>query len=63
MMTNLIMITFLASAFESNGATLGVYSKAADSLGFSGGKATSARYTSEATIGGIVGTAFMETNG
>jgi hypothetical protein len=51
------MITFLASAFESHGATLGVYSKTADSLGLSGGKATSARYTDEATIGEIVGTA------
>jgi hypothetical protein len=57
MMTNLIMITVLVSAFQSHGSTLGVYSKAADSLGSSGGKATSANYSDEATIGEIVGTA------
>lgn len=61
MMIQLIIATLLASAFELHGATLGVYSKTTDSLGFSGGKATSARYTDEATIGEIVGTAFMET--
>ena len=60
-MKHLIMITFVACAFESYAAAQVTYSKTGDSLGFSGGKATSARYTNEATIGEIVSTAFMET--
>jgi hypothetical protein len=55
MMTQLIIVTFLACAFESYAATQGAYCKTADSLGFSGGKATSARYNDEATVGDIVG--------
>lgn len=57
MMIQLIIATFVACAFESYAAAQVAYSKTGDSLGFSGGKATSARYTDEATIGEIVGTA------
>lgn len=61
MMIQLIIATFVACAFESYAAAQVAYSKTGDSLGFSGGKATSAHYTDEATIGEIVDTAFMET--
>ena len=57
MRIQLIIATLVASELESYTATLGIYSETADSLGFSGGKATSARYTDEATVGEIVGSA------
>jgi hypothetical protein len=63
MMTNLIMITFLACAFGSNAATQGIYSKTADSLSSSGGKATSTNYTDEATIGEIMDTSNVQGTG
>jgi hypothetical protein len=61
MRIQLFIATFVACAFESYAAAQVAYSKTGDSLGFSGDKATSARYTDGATIGEIVGTAFMET--
>ena len=61
MRIQLIIATLVASALESYTATLGIYSETADSLGFSGGKATSARYTDEANIGEIVGSAAVAT--
>jgi hypothetical protein len=57
MRIQLIIASLAACALESYTATLGIYSETADPLGFSGSEAASARYTDEATVGEIVGSA------